>query len=82
MPWKPPEKYGKDRSNYTSTMMTTSLAIMSKKFSRDQKNLPYKINLTLPKEKQVDIKKNGNIIKTMNVRRRSKYLSSRSARYF
>ena len=62
--------------------MTTSLAIMSKKFSRDQKNLPYKIKLTLPKEKQVDIKKNGNIIKTMNVRRRSKYLSSRSARYF
>ena len=55
---------------------------MSKKFSRDQKNLPYKIKLTLPKEKQVDIKKNGNIIKTMNVRRRSKYLSSRSARYF
>ena len=33
---------------------------------------PYKIKLALPKQKQVDIKKNGHVVKTINVRRRSK----------
>ena len=28
---------------------------------------PYKIKLTLPKQKQVDIKKNGHVVKTMYV---------------
>ena len=43
---------------------------------------PYKIKLTLPEQKQVDIKKNGIVIKTINVRRKSKYFNTRSAKLF
>ena len=43
---------------------------------------PYKIKLTLPEQKQVNIKKNGNVIKTIRVRRRSKYFNDRWARQF
>ena len=43
---------------------------------------PYKIKLTLPEQKQVDIKKNGQVIKTIKVGRKSKYFSARRARSF
>ena len=43
---------------------------------------PYKIKLTVPEQKQVDIKKNGIVIKTINVRRKSKYFNTRSAKLF
>ena len=47
-----------------------------------QKTRPYKIKLTLPEQKQVDIKKNGNVIKTIRVRRRSRYFTDRWTRQF
>ena len=40
---------------------------------------PYKIKLTRPKQKLVDIKKNSEVIKTINVCRGSKYFNSRTA---
>ena len=43
---------------------------------------PYKIKLTLPEQKQANIKKNGQVIKTINVRRKSTYFNTRSARSF
>ena len=43
---------------------------------------PLKIKLTLPEQKTVDIKKNGNVIKTIRVRRKSKYFNDRHARNF
>ena len=43
---------------------------------------PYKIELTLPEQKTVNIKKNGQVIKAINFRRKSKYFSTRSARMF
>ena len=43
---------------------------------------PLKIKLTLPERKTVDIKKNGNIIKRITVRRKSKYFTDRYARNF
>ena len=43
---------------------------------------PFKIKLTLPEQKTVDIKKNGDIIKTITVRRKSNYFSDRNARNF
>ena len=42
----------------------------------------YKIKLTLPEQKTVNIKKNDQVIKIINVRRKSKYFSTRSARMF
>ena len=49
---------------------------------RTKRTYPYKIKLTLPEQKQVDITKNGNVIKTIRVRRKSKYFNSGSARVF
>ena len=43
---------------------------------------PFKIKLTLPEQKTVNIKKNGDIIKTITVRRKSNYFSDRNARNF
>ena len=40
-----------------------------------KRTYPYKIKLTLPEQKRVDIKKNKNVIKTISVRRRSKYFN-------
>ena len=42
----------------------------------------YKIKLTLPEQKQVHIKKNGNVIKNIIVRRKLKYFIDGSARLF
>ena len=49
---------------------------------RIKQTYPYKIKLILPEQKQVDMKKNGRVIKTINVRRKLKYFSARSARSF
>ena len=42
----------------------------------------YKIKFILHEQKLVDIKNNGKVIKTINVRRKSKYFSARNARQF
>ena len=39
---------------------------------------PFKIKEILPEQKTVDIKKNGKIMKTINVRRISKYFSCKN----
>ena len=49
---------------------------------RNQKRQRYKIKLTLPEQKTVDIKKNGNVIKTIRVRRRSKYFTDKWTKQF
>ena len=41
-----------------------------------------KIKLTLPTQKTVTIKKNGQPVKTINVRRKSKYFSGRNSLIF
>ena len=46
------------------------------------KTFPFKIKLTLPSQKTVNIKKNEQIVKRINVRRKSKYFSRRSAIVF
>ena len=43
---------------------------------------PFKIKLTLPEEKTVDIIKNNQVVKTMNIRRKSKYFNEGSALIF
>ena len=38
--------------------------------------------MTLPEQKRVDIKKNGNVVKTITVRRKTKYFNDRWTRTF
>ena len=47
---------------------------------RVKQTYTYKIKFTLPEQKQVDFKRNGDIFKTTNVRCKSKYFDARSAR--
>ena len=49
---------------------------------RAKQTYPYKIKLTLSEQQHVDMKKNGNVIKTNNVMPRSKYFNDRSDRLF
>ena len=42
----------------------------------------YKIKLPLPEQRAVNITKNDQIIKTNNIRRKSKYFSTGNARIF
>ena len=49
---------------------------------RGRRIYPFKVKLPLPEKKTVNIKKNGQIIKTINIRRKSKYSSARSAHVF
>ena len=43
---------------------------------------PFKIKVTLPEQKAVNIKKGGNVIKTITARRKAKYFTDRNARTF
>ena len=49
---------------------------------RHKRTYPYKNKLPLPEQSTVNIKKNGQIIKRINVRRKSKYFSTRNGRIF
>ena len=52
---------------------------MNKRQKR-RKTKPYKIKLTLPEQKIVNITKNENVIEAIRVRRRSKFFTDRWAR--
>ena len=49
---------------------------------RQRRTYCYKIKFNLPEQKQVDIRKNGDVIKTINVRHKSKYFNDQFARLF
>ena len=49
---------------------------------RQRTKRTYKIKLTLPEQKTVDITKDGNVIKTIRIRRKSTYFNDRNARVF
>ena len=53
-----------------------------KKRQQKKDRQPFKIKTALPEQKTADIKKNGNVRKTISVRQKSKYFSDRSARNF
>ena len=55
--------------------------LMNKRRQRKVKR-PFKIKITLPEQKTVDIKKNGNVIKTIRARRKTKYFNGRNAKAF
>ena len=64
------------------TKVTKRRQLLEWLLRRGRRTEPYKIKLTLPEQKQVDIKKNGHVIKTIKVGRKSKYFSARRARSF
>ena len=64
------------------TKVTKRRQLLEWLLRRGRRTEPYKIKLTLPEQKQVDIKKNGQVIKTIKVRHKSKYVRTRSARSF
>ena len=64
------------------TKVTKRRQLLEWLLRRGRRTEPYKIKLTLPEQKQVDIKKNGQVIKTIKVGRKSKYFSARRARSF
>ena len=43
---------------------------------------PFKIKQTLPAQKRVDITKNGQFVKTINVKRKSKHFSGKNRLFF
>ena len=55
--------------------------LMNRRQQRKVKR-PFKIKITLPEQRQVNIKKNGNVIKKINVHRKGIYFNHRWARTF
>ena len=49
---------------------------------KKKKIYPFEIKLILLERKSANIKKNGQVIKTINVRRKSQYFKGNSARVF
>ena len=49
---------------------------------KKRKVSPFKIKETLPEQWTVNIKKNGKVIKTINVRRKSKYFTGKNRLIF
>ena len=56
--------------------------LMKRHQQRRKDKRPFKIKMTLPEQRTENIKKNGNIIKTITVRRKSKYFTDRNAKTF
>ena len=55
--------------------------LMNKRRQRKVKR-SFKIKIALPEQKTADIKKNGNVIKTIRVRRKTKYFNDRNGKAF
>ena len=43
---------------------------------------PFKIKVTLPEQRTVNIKKDGQVVKTINVRRKSRYFTGKNRLIF
>ena len=56
--------------------------LMKRRQQRKKDKRPFKIKLPLPEHQTVNIKKNGNVIKTITVRRKSKYFTDRNDKTF
>ena len=56
--------------------------LVNRQYGRKRTIYLFKIKQTLPEQKTVDITKNGQVLKTINVRRKSKYFSGRNRLIF
>ena len=78
-----------DKKRFLRSLTTIfALLLITKVDTPDKikKNYPFKIKLTLPKQKTVNItvniKKNGQVLKSINTRRKSKYFTGRNQLIF
>ena len=56
--------------------------IANREYGKKKKTYPLKIKQTLPAQKTVNITKNGEIVKTINVSRKKKFFFSITASFF
>ena len=56
--------------------------MVNREYGRKKKIYLFKIKQTLPAQKTVNITKNGQILKSINVRRKSKYFSRKNCLIF
>lgn len=56
--------------------------LANREYGKKRAIYPFKIKQTLPEQKTANIKKNGEVIKTINVKRKSKYFTSRNRLIF
>ena len=56
--------------------------IVNREYGKKKKTYPLKIKQTLPAQKTVNITKNGEIVKTINVSRKKNYFFSITASFF
>ena len=56
--------------------------MVNRKYGKKRTIYPFKIKQTLPAQKTVNITKNGQVLKTINVRKKSKYFSGKSRLIF
>ena len=56
--------------------------MVNREYGRKKAIYPFNIKQTLPAQKTVNITKNEQILKTINVRRKSKYLSGKNRLIF
>ena len=68
------------RRSYEKTLNLASW-LMKREYGRKRVR-PFEIKLILPAQKTVAIKKNGQPVKTINIRRKSKYFSGRNRLIF
>ena len=69
------------RRSYEKTLNLASW-LMKREYGRKRVRPFNKIKLILPAQKTVAIKKNGQPVKTINIRRKSKYFSGRNRLIF
>ena len=56
--------------------------MVNREYGKKRTIYPFKIKQTLPAQKTVNITKNGQVLKTMNVRRKLKYFSRKNRLIF
>ena len=56
--------------------------MVNREYVKKKTIYPFKIKQTLPAQKTANITKNGQVLKTMNVRRKSKYFSGKKRLIF
>ena len=56
--------------------------MVNREYGKKRTIYPFKIKQTLPAQKTVNITKNGQVLKTINVRRKSKYFSGKNRLIF
>ena len=56
--------------------------IVNREYGKKKKMYPFKIKEILPEQKTVNITKNGQIVKTINLRRKSRHFNDRNRRLF